>query len=126
MRELLDRADTIEEKEKDILLISICAGFTAADIYEIGPSVTVTVDTKQRPGALRDPIARANEIAEEFMDYAFEHKSYSSVCLLDVPEAIRLSKQVLCMVSKSYSSLLICVNRTKMPSRVALPAFSRK
>jgi microcystin degradation protein MlrC len=48
MRELIDRADAIEQAEEDVLAISICAGFTAADIYDIGPSITVTVNVKQR------------------------------------------------------------------------------
>jgi microcystin degradation protein MlrC len=34
------------EKSKEVLAVSICAGFTGADIHEIGPSVTVAVDIK--------------------------------------------------------------------------------
>lgn len=90
MRELLDRADAIEREENGVLVISICAGFTAADIYDIGPSVTVTVDAKGGGGS----ISRAQSIAAEFMKYAFDHRSYSSVNHLNISEAIRVSQQV--------------------------------
>lgn len=90
MRVLLDRADKIEESEEGVLVISICAGFTAADIYEIGPSVTVTVDVR----CGRHMVSRARIIADEFMEYAFQHKSYSSVSYIGITEAIRISQEV--------------------------------
>ena len=31
--------------QTQVLVASVCAGFTAADIFDIGPSVTITVDT---------------------------------------------------------------------------------
>lgn len=90
MRELLDRADRLESEEEGILVVSVCAGFTAADIRDIGPSVTVTTDLRAGPGAL----PRARQLAEEFMRYAFEHRAYSSVSHIGVEEAIRLSREV--------------------------------
>lgn len=92
MRELLDRADGIESTQDDVLVVSICAGFTAADIHDIGPSVTVTVNSKHDNGA--SSVEKGNNIAKEFMQYAFDHRSFSSVSHIDVPEAIRISREV--------------------------------
>ena len=37
MRELIDRGEDLESAEdNDVLIVSVCAGFTAADIYDIG------------------------------------------------------------------------------------------
>ena len=83
MAELLKRADALEANG-DALAISICAGFTRADIHDVGPSVTVTGDGD-------DP--RLQRIAEEYMDYAWRTRDESSIKLLPVAEAIALARQ---------------------------------
>ncbi len=69
MRTLIDRGETLE-KDGTALVVSVCAGFTASDIRDIGPSVSVTTD-----GAS----PRAAEIAGEFMDHAWEMRDFASV-----------------------------------------------
>lgn len=96
MRYLLDKADAIEQggvqvdegvrnylsasdgsaEDSAVKIISICAGFTAADIYDCGPSVTVTVDTKRQK---ERALLQAAAVAETFMDYVWETRSYTSV-----------------------------------------------
>ncbi len=46
--------------------VSICAGFARANIRDVGPSVTVTIDM-----ARSDAQRRGQAIAEEFMDHAW-------------------------------------------------------
>jgi microcystin degradation protein MlrC len=83
MAELLARAEAIE-KRGEALVISICAGFPLADIYDVGPSVTVTTDGL-------DPCAQA--IAESFMDHAWETRGLGTVKMLSVAEAVALARQ---------------------------------
>jgi microcystin degradation protein MlrC len=83
MAELLRRADAIEAGG-EALAVSICAGFSRANIGDVGPSVTVTTN-----GA--DP--RAQAIAESFMDFAWETREFSSFRLLTVGEAVNLAHQ---------------------------------
>src|SRR5262249_56622307 len=71
------------EKGGAALVVSVCAGFSRANIYDVGPSVTVTVDG----GA-----GRAQTIAEEFMDYAWETRDFTTVKLLPVAEAVALAR----------------------------------
>jgi microcystin degradation protein MlrC len=78
MAELLARGGRVEAAG-EALVVSICAGFSRADIHDVGPSVTVTSD-----GA--DP--RGSVIAEEFMDHAWATRGYSSVKLLPVVEVV--------------------------------------
>ncbi len=82
MRELIDRGIALEEAGK-ALVVSVCSGFTAADIRDIGPSVTVTTD-----GA--DPAGQA--IAEEFMDYAWATREFTSVRHHTLAEACAYAK----------------------------------
>ncbi|MBI3516910.1 MAG: M81 family metallopeptidase [Proteobacteria bacterium] len=83
MAELLKRADALEASGA-ALAISVCAGFTRADIRDVGPSVTVTGDGN-------DP--RFQKIAEEFMDYAWETRNVTTIKLLPIPEVIALARQ---------------------------------
>ncbi len=83
MAELLARADRIEQRG-EALAVSICAGFSRADIRDVGPSVTVTTDGLGQHG---------QEIAESFMDYAWETRDFSSFTLLSVAEAVALAKR---------------------------------
>jgi microcystin degradation protein MlrC len=85
MRELLDRAESIE-KDGKVLVISICAGFTAADIFDIGPSVTVTYDKLSQ----EETYARA--VAESLMDTAWQTRSYVSSDCLPIVNAIAIAK----------------------------------
>jgi microcystin degradation protein MlrC len=116
MRDLLDRADIIEQSgvcsdphvtaalektananeeggatsdSNDVKIISICAGFTAADIYDCGPSVTVTADVKHRPGSA---LVHAKAVAETFMDFVWETRSYTSVNHMAPAELVALAQ----------------------------------
>ncbi len=82
MRELIDRGEALEKAGK-ALVVSVCSGFTAADIHDVGPSVTVTTD-----GA--DPAGQAT--AEEFMDYAWKTRDYVSVTNRSIAEAVAYAK----------------------------------
>jgi microcystin degradation protein MlrC len=82
MAELLKRADALEA-DGSALAISVCAGFTRADIRDVGPSVTVTGDGD-------DP--RFQKIAEDFMDYAWETRNVTTIKLLPIAEVIALAR----------------------------------
>jgi microcystin degradation protein MlrC len=81
MAELLGRADAIEQRREG-LAVSICAGFALANIHDVGPSVTVTIDQMRGSGA------DGQAIAEDFMDHAWATRDFSSVHALSVAEAI--------------------------------------
>ncbi len=83
MRELVERGEAIEAAGK-ALVVSVCAGFTAADIHDIGPSVTVTVDAGQE--------AAGQAIAEAFMDHAWETRAYTSANHLSIADAVAHAK----------------------------------
>jgi microcystin degradation protein MlrC len=82
MAELIGRADAIEAKG-EALVVSICAGFQHADIHDIGPTVTVTID-----GAHPETGPRGAAIAESFMDYAWETRDYRGIAFVPIPEAV--------------------------------------
>ncbi len=82
MRELIDRGEALEEAGR-ALVVSVCAGFTAADIHDIGPSVTVTAD---------GDTAEAQRIAEEFMDHAWQTRTFASVRHASIDAAIARAK----------------------------------
>ena len=83
MRDLIDRGEALEKSGK-ALVVSVCSGFTAADIRDIGPSVTVTMDGDTAPG---------QAIAEEFMDYAWQTRAYVSVTNRPIADAVRYAKE---------------------------------
>ena len=93
MQALIDRSESIELTDRTILFISVCAGFPAADIFDIGPSVTVTVDVAGAADAAEaaERIARGQAIAEEFMDFCWEQREHSSVNLLSIAAAVQLA-----------------------------------
>ncbi|ESY62231.1 hypothetical protein X743_34785 [Mesorhizobium sp. LNHC252B00] len=68
MRELIDRGEALEASGK-ALVVSVCAGFSWSDIYDVGPSVTVTAD---------GDTTEAQRSAEELMDYAWETRAFVS------------------------------------------------
>ncbi len=83
MAELIARGEALEGSG-EALAVSICAGFSRANIRDVGPSVTVTVDG--------DP-AHGQAIAEEFMDHAWATRDYQSFTLLSVEDAVARAKQ---------------------------------
>jgi microcystin degradation protein MlrC len=85
--ELLARGERLE-RAGEILVASPCAGFSRANIADVGPSMTVTVDLN-KPGA----VVHGQAIAEQFMDYAWETREYESFNLLSVEEAVARAKQ---------------------------------
>jgi len=87
MAELIARGEALEQGG-DTLVVSICAGFPLADIRDVGPSVTVTVDVA---GGDRGP--RGQTVADEFMDYAWETRDYDSVRMLSVAEAVARARE---------------------------------
>eukprot|EP01031_Cornospumella_fuschlensis_P036504 gene36504-44285_t len=82
MSEIIRRATQYEDQQA-CLVVSICAGFMAADIYDIGPSVTVTVDVQQE-----DALQRGSAIAEALMDYAWESREYTSEHHYTIADAV--------------------------------------
>src|SRR6202007_394374 len=83
MAELIARGEAFEQSG-EALVVSICAGFSRANIHDVGPSVTVTVDGSSPQG---------QTIAEEFMDYAWQTRDFTTVKLLSVGEAVALARQ---------------------------------
>jgi len=81
MMELLRRGDQIETAGK-ALAVSIQAGFSSADVHDIGPSIAVTGNDR----------ASAQAIAEELMNYAWEQRTFSSIHFTPLDEAIAKAK----------------------------------
>lgn len=79
---ILRRGEEFERCGK-CLVVSVCAGFTAADIFDVGPSVTVTFDAIN--GVSR---TEAQQIAEGLMDYVWETREFRSEVFLTVDEAV--------------------------------------
>ncbi|HUN46633.1 MAG TPA: M81 family metallopeptidase [Stellaceae bacterium] len=83
MVEALARAGAAEERG-DALVVSVCAGFSRADIRDVGPTVTVTTD-----GAS----PRGQAIAEQLMDFAWETREVNTAKLLPVAEVVELARR---------------------------------
>jgi len=83
MVEALARAGAAEERG-DALVVSVCAGFSRADIHDVGPTVTVTTD-----GAS----PRGQAIAEQLMDFAWETREVNTAKLLPVAEVVAMARQ---------------------------------
>ncbi len=79
--ELLRRGDALEASG-DALVVSVQAGFSSADVHDIGPSIAVTADDR----------SKAQDIAEELMDYAWEQRHFSSIHFTPLVEAITRAK----------------------------------
>ncbi|MEO4000851.1 M81 family metallopeptidase [Mesorhizobium sp. CAU 1732] len=77
MVELLKRADALEASG-EALVVSIQAGFSSADIHDIGPSIAVTAEDE----------TRAQAIAEELMDYVWQERHWSTISFTPLDEAI--------------------------------------
>jgi microcystin degradation protein MlrC len=89
MAELIARGEVLETAG-DILVASVCAGFPLADIADVGPSVTVTVDLARPAG---DAAAQGRRIAEEFMDHAWATRDFTTVHMLSVADAVARAKE---------------------------------
>jgi microcystin degradation protein MlrC len=87
MAELIARGEALE-RQGAVLAASVCAGFPLADIADVGPSVTVTVDM-----ARGDARPHGQAIAEEFMDHAWATRDYSSVEMLSVAAAVARARE---------------------------------
>jgi microcystin degradation protein MlrC len=83
MAELIARGEALEAKGA-ALVVSICAGFSRANIRDVGPSVTVTVDGN---------IQRGQAIADEFMDYTWQTRDFTTVKLRSVAEVVALARE---------------------------------
>jgi microcystin degradation protein MlrC len=87
MAELIARGEALETAG-DILVASACAGFSRANIHDVGPSVTVTVDMSRGDARLH-----GQTIAEGFMDHAWDTRDYESFKLLSVEEAVARARE---------------------------------
>jgi len=87
MAELIARGEALE-RSGEALAVSVCAGFSRANIRDVGPSVTVTID--MAPGDARP---RGQAVAEEFMDHAWATRDYQSFRLLSVAQAVARAKE---------------------------------
>jgi microcystin degradation protein MlrC len=81
MIELLRRGDQIEAAGQ-ALVVSVQAGFSSADVHDIGPSIAVTANDR----------AAAQAIAEDLMDYVWEQRTFSSIHFTPLDEAIARAK----------------------------------
>ena len=79
--ELLRRGDAIETSG-EALVVSIQAGFSSADVHDIGPSVAVT----------STDFERAQAIADSLIDYAWEQRKVSTIHFTPLHEAIAKAK----------------------------------
>ncbi len=89
MAELIARGERLEQLG-EALVVSVCAGFSRANIRDVGPSVTVTVDALRGGDAVA---ARGHAVAEEYMDHAWATRHYESFKLLSVAEAVARAKE---------------------------------
>lgn len=80
-KEMLRRGDVIEAAG-EALVVSVQAGFSSADVHDIGPSVVVTANDR----------ASAQAVAETMMDYAWEQRRFSSISFTPLTEAMVRAK----------------------------------
>ncbi|MCB8820535.1 M81 family metallopeptidase [Microvirga rosea] len=81
MMELLSRGDRIEAAGQ-ALVVSVQAGFSSADVQDIGPSIAVTAND----------LTSAQSIADELMDYVWEQRTFSSIHFTPLEQAIAKAK----------------------------------
>jgi microcystin degradation protein MlrC len=81
MMELLRRGDQIETSGQ-ALVVSVQAGFSSADVHDIGPSIAVT----------GNDLSSAKAIAEELIDYAWDQRTFSSIHFTPLNDAIAKAK----------------------------------
>ncbi len=85
MLKMLAEADAIEASG-EALVVSVQAGFSMADIRDVGPSIAVTVDAAKK--------AQGEKIAERFVQSMWETREYDSLKpqLLPLKEAVARAK----------------------------------
>jgi microcystin degradation protein MlrC len=88
MAELIARGDAIEAAGEAVA-VSVCAGFALANIRDVGPSVTVTVDA----GGGDPATGHAQAIAEAFMDHAWATREFTTVHMLSVAQAVARARE---------------------------------
>lgn len=78
---LIKKAEDLKKYNADIKIISLCSGFSAADIFDIGPSCTITVDISNAKSSEEVEALQefAQGIADELMEYAWETRAFTSV-----------------------------------------------
>lgn len=82
MIELLSRADSLEASG-EALVVSIQAGFSSADVHDIGPSVAVSTDG--------DPV-KARALAEGLMDEVWAQRNHSTIHFTPLNDAVAKAK----------------------------------
>jgi microcystin degradation protein MlrC len=90
MVELISRGNKIE-LENEALVVSICSGFTASDIFEIGPSVTVTVNEFQY-SSHEEALNYAQALANSFGEYIWNTKEFCSLDILTIEQVTLLAQ----------------------------------
>jgi microcystin degradation protein MlrC len=83
MIEVLRRADEIEASGK-ALVVSVQAGFSSADVHDIGPSIAVTVDGDPQKG---------QPIAESLMDYVWQERRNSEIHFTPLAQALARARE---------------------------------
>eukprot|EP01035_Chromulina_nebulosa_P019147 gene19147-24986_t len=73
------------ENSNEVLIVSICAGFSAADVHCIGPSVSITYDERKHD------VNKINEILKEIIDDIYHTKNVVSANHLTIPNAVEKS-----------------------------------
>ncbi len=84
MAELIARGEALEAAG-EVLAVSICAGFPLADISDVGPSVTVTVDAGGE--------GHGEAIAGDFIEHAWATRDFTTVQMLSVAEAVARARE---------------------------------
>lgn len=79
--EILARAEALEASG-EALVVSLQAGFSSADVHDIGPSVAVTANDE----------ASARAIAEEIADLIWERREVSTIQFTPLAQALALAK----------------------------------
>ncbi len=84
MVDILAKAGAILAKDRDILDIGINAGFDWADKKHVGPTVLVTGN---------DGTAKAQKVADELIDFAWETRATKTIELRPIDEVIRIARE---------------------------------
>ena len=84
MSRLLEKAERFTEQDPDILAIAICAGFPWVDIFQTGPSVTITGHGDH---------SRFKAIAQELMDDIWAIRHEKTVPIFSLAEAMAAAQE---------------------------------
>lgn len=131
MYEIIQRGEAME-RAGELLILSACAGFTAADIFEIGPSVCVTVDCKNPKHRITTSTTTstnddeqyhhrqqardyAQQIAEECIDYCWKTRKYKSEQHLSVAAAASRARHYLTVEYPVHHKPMVIADVTDNP-----------